>query len=180
VPEFYERDAAGLPRRWLARIRASLSKLTPIYSSNRMLQEQVEQLYLPAAAEFSRRTAGAVEEAKALCAWEDRLRSGWAQLHIGASTVSHDEGAWRFSAPVYFGDIAADDIRVELYAEPRGELVGAVAMERIAPVPGAVNAYIFAGRTSADRPAEDFTVRIVPAHCGACVPAELELIFWQK
>jgi glycogen phosphorylase len=92
VPEFYERDASGLPRRWLERIRASLSKLTPVYSSNRMLQEHVEQLYLPAATEFRRRTAGVAEEAKALCAWEDRLRNAWARLRIGKSTVVRDAG----------------------------------------------------------------------------------------
>src|SRR5437763_11379734 len=27
-PEFYDRDAEGLPRRWLARVRRSTSKLT--------------------------------------------------------------------------------------------------------------------------------------------------------
>jgi len=43
VPEFYERDADGIPRAWVARIRASLSRLTPRFSSNRMLAQYLEQ-----------------------------------------------------------------------------------------------------------------------------------------
>ena len=49
VPLFYDRDAEGIPRAWVARIRASLAKLTPRFSSNRMLADYLEQLYLPAA-----------------------------------------------------------------------------------------------------------------------------------
>jgi len=179
-PEFYARDETGLPRRWLARIRASLSKLTPIYSSNRMLQEHVERLYLPAAAEFRRRTAGKAEGAASLCDWERRLRDGWAHLHIGQSTIVAEGDASRFSVPVYLGDILPEEVRVELYAEPRGELPGAIVMERGSPIPGSINAYIYSGTSSAEREAGDFTVRILPAHDGALVPAEIALICWQK
>jgi glycogen phosphorylase len=180
VPEFYARDEAGLPRRWLARIRASMSKLTPVYSSNRMLREHVEQLYLPAAAEFRRRTAGNAEEAALLCAWADRLRNAWAHLHIGESTVGRDAGTWQFSAPIYFGDIGGDDVRVELYAEPCGESSQIVTMERGAPIPGSLNSYIYSACASAELPAEAYTIRVVPAFAGARVPAELSLILWQK
>jgi starch phosphorylase len=36
VPEFYARDAAGMPRRWLERMRRSMAALTPTCSSSRM------------------------------------------------------------------------------------------------------------------------------------------------
>ena len=35
VPEFYQRDAQGIPRAWVARIRESMASLTPAYSANR-------------------------------------------------------------------------------------------------------------------------------------------------
>jgi starch phosphorylase len=180
VPEFYARDETGLPRRWLARIRASLSILTPTYSSNRMLQEHVERLYLSAAAELRRRIAGKGEEAAALCARERRLRDGWPRLHIGESSVARDAGTWRFSAPIYFGDIGGDDVRVELYAEPCGEPFQIVTMERSAPIPGSLNSYIYSAVASAELPAEAYTIRVIPAHAGARIPAELNLILWQK
>jgi starch phosphorylase len=180
VPEFYARDETGLPRGWLARIRASLSKLTPIYSSNRMLQEHVERLYIPAAAEFRRRAAGKGEEAAALCAWERRLLEAWPRLHIGESSVAREAETWRFSAPIYLGDARADDVRVELYAEPCGELPQIVAMERRAPIPGTPNNYIYSAVASAERPVEAYTIRVIPAHAGAQIPSELDLILWQR
>jgi starch phosphorylase len=50
VPEFYERDAAGLPRAWLARARASLRTLPERFSTHRMVADYVRQAYWPACA----------------------------------------------------------------------------------------------------------------------------------
>jgi glucan phosphorylase len=63
MPAFYDRDAEGLPRRWLARVRASLSQLTPRFSTNRMLGEYVARCYRPAEADLSARTVYAEGEA---------------------------------------------------------------------------------------------------------------------
>ncbi len=49
VPRYYERDADGLPRRWLETMKASMATTVWQFSTSRMLQEYVEQLYLPAA-----------------------------------------------------------------------------------------------------------------------------------
>ncbi len=45
VPEFYDRDAAGLPAAWIARIRASLRTLGPRFSATRMLSEYLSGPY---------------------------------------------------------------------------------------------------------------------------------------
>jgi starch phosphorylase len=45
VPEFYERDQGGIPRAWLARMRASLKTLGPQFSAGRMLEDYEERLY---------------------------------------------------------------------------------------------------------------------------------------
>ena len=49
VPEYYDRDAAGLPRAWLERMRRSISTNLWRFSTTRMLHEYTERLYLPAA-----------------------------------------------------------------------------------------------------------------------------------
>jgi starch phosphorylase len=48
VPAFYDRDADGLPRAWLARIRASLRTLAPAFTAGRMLEDYAERIYSPA------------------------------------------------------------------------------------------------------------------------------------
>jgi glycogen phosphorylase len=45
VPLFYERDADGIPQRWVERIRASLRSIGPAFSAQRMLRDYLEQEY---------------------------------------------------------------------------------------------------------------------------------------
>ena len=52
IPEFYARDAQGIPTAWVARMRDSMASLTPRFSANRAVGEYTEQHYLPAAAAY--------------------------------------------------------------------------------------------------------------------------------
>ena len=47
--EFYDRDGSGIPRAWLARMRASLKTNGPAFSATRMVGDYVEQMYGAAA-----------------------------------------------------------------------------------------------------------------------------------
>jgi starch phosphorylase len=49
VPRWYDRGPDGLPRAWLATMRESITSTMWRFSTTRMLEEYVEQLYLPAA-----------------------------------------------------------------------------------------------------------------------------------
>ncbi len=48
VPAFYDRDARGIPARWLAYVRRALITVTPRFSTRRMLKDYVERTYAPA------------------------------------------------------------------------------------------------------------------------------------
>jgi len=48
VPAFYERDARGIPRRWLSMVKQAILTVTPRFSSRRMLKDYAEDAYLPA------------------------------------------------------------------------------------------------------------------------------------
>jgi starch phosphorylase len=49
VPMFYDRDADGIPRRWLQVVRQSIRTVLPHFSTRRMVKEYVREMYLPAA-----------------------------------------------------------------------------------------------------------------------------------
>jgi starch phosphorylase len=53
LPMYFERDAAGLPTRWLEMMRHSIAELGTEYSTNRMVREYAERLYLPAHRELA-------------------------------------------------------------------------------------------------------------------------------
>jgi starch phosphorylase len=98
----------------------------------------------------------------------------------GKPNVVREGNDWRFVAPAYLGEMARDDIRVELYADPvECEAPETIPLERGDPIPGAMNGYLYAARVPTSRPPGDFTARIVPHHAGVHVPAELPLIRWQ-
>ncbi len=47
VPAFYDRDAAGVPRRWMATVKESIRSVAPRFSARRMVKEYVERMYTP-------------------------------------------------------------------------------------------------------------------------------------
>jgi starch phosphorylase len=48
VPAYYERDERNLPSKWIEMMRHSIAELGTQFSTNRMVTEYVERLYLPA------------------------------------------------------------------------------------------------------------------------------------
>ncbi|HEY6014879.1 MAG TPA: hypothetical protein VIU37_12760, partial [Candidatus Limnocylindrales bacterium] len=49
IPGYYERDASGMPLRWVAVMRRAMATALWRFSTTRMLHEYTERLYLPAA-----------------------------------------------------------------------------------------------------------------------------------
>ena len=49
VPDFYDRDASGLPRHWVTRMRRSILTLAWRFNAQRMMADYVERHYVPAA-----------------------------------------------------------------------------------------------------------------------------------
>ncbi|HEY2804747.1 MAG TPA: hypothetical protein VGI92_02725, partial [Gemmatimonadales bacterium] len=49
VPAFYDRDAAGIPRRWTAMMKHAIRTAGERFTAGRMVQQYVRDYYLPAA-----------------------------------------------------------------------------------------------------------------------------------
>src|SRR5215217_2179437 len=54
VPLFYERDEQNLPREWIRRSKEAIRSLAPRFSSQRMVIEYINRLYVPASARVAR------------------------------------------------------------------------------------------------------------------------------
>jgi len=48
VPAYYERDASGVPHRWMAVVKQAIRTVAPRFSARRMVKEYVERMYAPA------------------------------------------------------------------------------------------------------------------------------------
>jgi starch phosphorylase len=45
LARYYDRDAQGIPRRWIAMMKRSIQTLVPVFSSDRMVAEYAERIY---------------------------------------------------------------------------------------------------------------------------------------
>jgi starch phosphorylase len=181
IPEFYDRNEVGVPLKWVARMRASLSRLTPRFSSNRMLREYVEGYYLPAAESYRDRVSEGGKLARALADWQEGLIANWSKVHFGNVEAVQKDGRWFFEVAVYTGDLRPDDVVVQLCAmEVAGSSPVCQTMKRERQIPGAVNGWFYQADVPASRPADHFTPRVIPSHPSARIPLEDNHILWQK
>ncbi len=178
VPAFYQRDAQGLPRDWVRRMRESMARLTARFSTNRMLREYTLRYYLPLA-EAWRRRADDPALVAGLEHWQSALDRHWAHLHFGTVRVESGNGVHRFEVQAYLDELPPEAVAVELYAESlEGGAPQVQALRRETALPGTANAYLYMGEVDARRPAVDYTPRIVPRHPHARVPLEATNILW--
>ena len=181
VPEFYDRDAQGLPSKWLERVRESMATLTSEFSASRAIREYTNDHYLPAAAGYDARASNNGEAGIDLLEWQRSIAEHWNTLRFGNFTTETKDGQHRFQIGVLTGGLDPDQFGVELYAGPTGES-GAkpeilTACSASAELTGTV---VYSVCCPAKRPATDYTARVIPAHTGASIPLEAGQILWQR
>ncbi len=181
IPEFYSRDASGIPTRWVARMRESMARLTPRFSTNRAVGEYTEQHYLPAAAAYRARAAERGAIGAQVTEWQSTLERNWATLHFGEVTTKREAKGHAFEVEVDFGSLDPSSVRVELYADgvnrasPHRQ-----EMLRIGPMAGISNGWVYRAVAPAGRAVSDYTPRLLPQHAAAAVPLEAGQILWQR
>ena len=86
-----------------------------------------------------------------------------------------------FEVQVFLDDLDPNLLRLELYADGGKDSPPLRReMKQIRQLVGSVNGYLYGASVSANRPAADYTARIVPHHPRANVPFEANQILWQR
>jgi glycogen phosphorylase len=181
IPEFYTRNETGIPTAWVARIRESMTRLTPRFSASRTVREYTGQHYLPAAGAYRVRAADNGAAARKLVAWRNDLALKWPAIRFGALTVETHGEQYVIDAQVFLEGANPDTVRVELYADgaKSGDAVRQ-EMTRVRQLPGEAGGYTYRANVSSARPAMDYTARIMPHYDGLAVPLEAGWLLWQK
>jgi starch phosphorylase len=181
VPEFYDRDRSGIPVAWVARIRESMSRLTPRFSANRTVREYTEQHYLPAALTYRKRAENKGAEGKQVVDWRHRVEQKWDTLRFGEIKIETNAKQHVFEVQVYLNGLDPKAVRVELYASGVNGSAPVRQEMKLARQPAAAEgSYVYRAQAPASRPATDYTARIIPYHDGVSVPLEEAHILWQR
>ena len=179
IPEFYRRDDRGIPRGWVARMRESMCRLTPLFSANRVVRQYTEQLYLSAASGFRARAANQGAMGASLLHWQVQLRKHWPTVRFGSATVEEKQGQYLFQAQIFLDDVDPDAVAAELYAAGQnGSSPVRLPMIRGEQLVGSAKGFMYTAQVPAARPVADYTPRLIPQHSGAFVPLEAPFILW--
>ena len=186
LPQFYQRDAAGIPTRWTAMVRHTLRSLGPAVLSSRMLRDYVEQLYAPAAASGRALQDDAHRAARELADWRRNVVKAWPAVvvrHVESSGVGDTpELGTRLTvrAVVDLGTLRPDDVEVHA---AYGRVDEADQISRAQVVPLAVAGDHGGGewRYEGEIPLRHtgpvgYTVRVLPRHRSLASGADLGLV----
>jgi glycogen phosphorylase len=180
IPEFYARDANGIASAWVARMRESMARLTPAFSSLRAVRDYTEQYYLPAAQRWRQRIASKAAKATQIVDWGQQLERCWSTLRFGELKIQSSAQRHVFEIEVMMGELAPDSAAIELYADALGN--GDPERHPMRRDPQALRAgvYRYRGSVPATRLHTDYTPRLIPQFDGVAVPLEAGRILWQR
>lgn len=127
VPLFYDRDASGLPTKWLAMIKRSMQSLVPVFNTDRMIIQYLREMYEPAAKRGFDVCKDSFRLARAIADWKTKIPMRFSSLRlmevsvegIRGDTVIVDEPL-RVSARIDPGKVNEEELLVELVIGPWG------------------------------------------------------------
>lgn len=188
VPLFYDRGPDNLPRHWIARMKATMGKLAPMFNTNRMVRQYAEQFYAVAARRWDELTGDNLAQARQLSSWRSRLREQFANVNVESVSDDMDAGGGArvgrdvcVEAVVNLGALEPQDVQVELYfgaLDEDGQLNEGrpLTMEQGESTDNCVR---YAGRMPCTRSGmTGYTVRVRPKHPAMPDSRELPMIRW--
>jgi len=188
VPAFYDRGPDGLPRAWMAKMKAAMRKLAPFFNTNRMVRDYCERFYIPAMQRWQQLIREGMASARSLAEWKQRMRGQFTQVRVEGVQDNMDGAASvgapvRVEAAVFLGPVSPQDVSVQLYygqldADGQLQLGEALDMALLGGADPDGRAHY-----GADMPCErsglaGYTVRILPRHEAMPDGREMGLIRW--
>jgi starch phosphorylase len=181
VPQFYTRDEGSIPTAWVKRMRESMARLTPRFSTNRTVREYTEQYYLPAATTYRQRVADKGVLGRQVVDWQHTLDQKWGSLHFGALRIEANADHHAFEVEVFLNDLDPAAVRVEMYADGiNGADPVREEMKLARTLTDASRRCVYHATLPSARSASDYTVRVIPWRSGVAVPLECARILWQR
>lgn len=185
---FADRGEDELPRRWIARMKSSISQLCLVYNTHRMVRQYTEEFYLPARQRYQELAKDGFARTRALSAWQERIYRLWSQVRVetinNASCQNLQVGfSMAAEAWIRLGELAPDDVSVELYfgrVASNGDFAEAQAipMELAESSQDGRHRFVAKAVPFIHSGLHGYTVRILPRHADASTAFLPGLITW--
>ena len=189
IPTFYDRGPDRIPRKWVERMKTSISSLCPFVNTHRMVRDYTCEYYTAAHERFRALEANGAARARELAAAMNRIRTEWHNVRISAVEDGPENNVpvastIRVRAQVHLGCLTPHDVAVDLYlgrVAPEGELMESRAVPLQAEGKDAEGAYHYVGATAVGHSGlHGFTLRVRPSHPDLSVAFVPGLICWAE
>jgi len=186
VPKFYDREG-GIPLAWLGMVRHTMTDLGTKATSDRMVRDYVQRLYVPAAAHDVALRADGFAEARVVAAFVTRVKDAWDWVSIasvegsGIPQQAQAGDTLEVRADVRLDGLSPDDVAVELLYGRTNEddaLARDHSVHLLSPAGDPVDGVT---AFTASLPLSvtgtfGYTVRVRPSHAQLVSPVELGLV----
>jgi len=119
IPLFYNRRGDNPPRGWVAKMKSSIMKLAPAFSTNRMVKDYTEKFYMKALENWTNLSADTFARTRELTKWKQYIKENWNQVRVNNANMekkSSEVGvALKVEAEITLGAVKQDDIIVQIY-----------------------------------------------------------------
>ncbi|HZO29992.1 MAG TPA: alpha-glucan family phosphorylase [Chloroflexota bacterium] len=187
VPLYYERDAAGLPQGWIARMRASMGGLPTVFNTDRMVHEYLKQYYEPAARDVRRLSEENLSPTREAAAWIARVYQEWPRVQVvrvqGLADTVAAGTELNVEAEIALGGLRQDEVEVHLAS---GLLDGdgilhaptLTLLEPDGPSTDGAHRFGVRGVRTERSGRHGYAVRVTPRHPSLPTPFPLGLVRW--
>lgn len=186
APLYYERSGNGVPEKWIKMMKNSIKKLSPRFSTHRMVREYYEKFYVPA----HRANRRLIHNGKIieLADWRRKIEKNWSRVRVALEPFKlemeiHSGANVPVRATAWLGDLTPDEVEVQVYqgrADAQGNFTEGRPINMI-PDGRSGDAWHYKADLPCPRSGrQDFAVRVIPRHADLVHPFTPLFIRWDE
>jgi glycogen phosphorylase len=185
IPLFFERDAQGLPTRWLHTMKEAIRTLAPQFSMRRMVKEYTGRFYIPGERQGQRVAQEHYALARSLAAWKKQVTQAWPEMGLWATGPTEGQIAIGQSIDVTayarLATLRPEDVLIEVVYghDEDGQVSGSIYQQMEQDGQESDGSYRYRTRILPQSGGSFvYGVRMLPAHPALLDRHEMGLVRW--
>ncbi|HEY9905867.1 MAG TPA: alpha-glucan family phosphorylase [Candidatus Sericytochromatia bacterium] len=187
VPLFYDRDADGIPKGWVAKMKEAIKLNTPYFNTARMLRDYAIRGYFPTSDRYVAMTSNNYTPAKDLASWKRRLFERWYDIKIENVDIASSRDLMvnqsvAVKTQINLAGLTPDDVQVQLYqgaVNADGQIVNGLPVQMEYQGSDEHHRSIYtADIMYSSSGLQGLSLRVLPKHDNLSSPYEPGLVLW--
>lgn len=82
IPEYYAKNEAGLPEKWIHRMKDAIISCLSEFNTHRMVRDYTEKMYIPTAKRYFGFEASGFKKVAEIADWKRSLTARFSSVHL--------------------------------------------------------------------------------------------------